>query len=234
MIKIRKSNDRGHIDHGWLDTYHTFSFGDYYDPDHMGFSVLRVINDDRIAPKRGFARHPHKDMEIITYVFEGALEHKDSMGNGSVIKAGDIQYMSAGSGVTHSEASVSETEYTHLYQIWILPDQKSQPPRYDQKNFTIEDKLGKLKLMVSKDGEQNTIAIRQDVKIFSSLLRAEEKLDFEIANKRSVWLQLNSGQLKLNSQYIIEAGDGVAVTDETKLQIQCVKHSEFLLFDLPK
>lgn len=232
MITLRPANERGHHNHGWLDANHSFSFGEYYDPAHMGFRSLRVINEDRVQPGQGFPTHPHRDMEIITYVLEGALEHKDSMGNGSVIRPGDIQYMSAGSGVTHSEFNHSKSELVHLLQIWIMPSELKAKPRYDQKTFVKEDKLGKLRLLASSDGREGSVAIRQDAKLFACVLTSEQKLSYELASGRHAWLQVARGEIKLNDQ-TLRQGDGAAISQESTLHVVgTAKESEFLLFDL--
>lgn len=233
MIHIRKSAERGEADHGWLKAKHSFSFADYYDPDHTGYRVLRVINEDRVAASNGFGTHPHRDMEIVTYVLEGALEHKDSMGNGSVIRPGDVQYMSAGTGVLHSEYNHSEKEGVHLLQIWILPDEKGAKPRYAQKNFVDADKRGKMKLVVSKSGESDSIAVRQDVKLYASLLGEGEKSALALAPGRHAWIQVARGSVDVNGKRL-EQGDGAAVDGETNLAFSGNSaDAEFLVFDLP-
>lgn len=232
MLTIRKSQDRGHANHGWLDTYHTFSFADYFDPAHMGFSALRVINDDRVAAGQGFGTHPHKEMEIVTYVLEGALQHRDSMGNGSIIKAGDIQYMSAGTGVTHSEFNPSDTEGLHLLQIWIMPNQRGGEPRYGERNFTDEEKRGRWVQLVSPDGRDGTIAIRQDASLFVSVLKQGDRLAYPLEPARRVYLHVARGSVLLNGQPLA-AGDGVAVVDEQALVLESSDWGEVLLFDLP-
>jgi redox-sensitive bicupin YhaK (pirin superfamily) len=233
MIHIRKAAERGQADHGWLKAKHSFSFGDYYDPDHMGYRVLRVINEDRVKPSNGFGTHPHKDMEIITYILEGALEHKDSMGTGSIIKPGDVQYMSAGSGVLHSEYNPSDKEGVHLLQIWILPDEKNAKPRYAQKNFSGVDKRGKMKLVVSKTGENDTIAVRQDMKLYASVLDEGQTASLPLARGRHAWVQVARGSVELNGKRL-EQGDGAAINDEKDLTFTGKSaNSEFLVFDLP-
>lgn len=233
MIHIRKSAERGEADHGWLKAKHSFSFADYYDPDHMGYRVLRVINEDRVAPANGFGTHPHANMEIVTYVLEGALEHKDSMGNGSVIRPGDVQYMSAGTGVLHSEFNHSEKEGVHLLQIWILPDEKGAKPRYAQRNFPEAEKRGKLRLVVSKSGESDSIAIRQDMKLYASVLGEGEKSSLALAPGRHAWIQVARGSIDVNGKRL-EQGDGAAVDGETSLAFSGGSAvAEFLVFDLP-
>ena len=231
MIKLRKSNERGFADHGWLQSYHSFSFADYHDPQHMGFRDLRVINEDIIAANRGFGTHPHADMEIVTYVLSGALSHKDSMGNGSTIHAGDVQYMSAGRGVTHSEYNHEKDKPTHLLQIWILPNEDGATPRYDQKHFAPEEKSDRLKLIVSGSGSEGSIAIRQDVCLYASLLSTGKTLEHPLATGRHAWLQLISGKLIAQGQ-TLSAGDALAVSSEHALKIASVENAHFLLFDI--
>ncbi len=231
MIDIRKSNDRGHADHGWLNTRFTFSFADYYDPDHVQFRTLRVMNDDRIAGGGGFPTHPHRDMEIVTYVLEGALAHKDSMGNGSVIRSGDVQYMSAGSGVAHSEFNASPSEAVHLYQIWMFPDQKNYQPTYDQKHFSAEDKRGKLRLVASPDGRDGSVKIRQDNKLYATVLGAGETVNHELKPDRHAYVQVAKGSVTLNGTALV-SGDGAAITAEKSLELTGVNDAEVLLFDL--
>ena len=232
MIQLRKSKDRGYFDHGWLQTYHTFSFADYHDPDFMGFRALRVINEDRVQPGQGFGTHPHRDMEIITYVASGELEHKDSMGNGSVIRAGEVQYMSAGTGVTHSEFNPSKAEPVHLLQIWIHPNQRGCEPRYDQKIFSTAEKLGKVRLVVSEIGEKGSIAIRQDTRIYASVLQPGREVSHELSPDRHAWIQIVEGGLLVNSQNLSD-GDGAAVSGEKVLNFAALKApTELLLFDL--
>lgn len=231
MIQIRKSEDRGYADHGWLKAYHSFSFADYHDPEHMGFRALRVINEDRIGANQGFGTHPHRDMEIITYILDGELEHKDSMGNGSIIKAGEVQYMSAGKGVLHSEFNPSKNQTGHLLQIWILPNQKGLQPAYDQKHYTREQKLNQLKLIVSPTGEKESITIRQDAKIFASVLESQKTVVYDLNPKRFAWIQIAKGSLELNGKKL-NAGDGAIVSEESLLRFKAETESEFLLFDL--
>ena len=231
MIAIRKSNDRGHADHGWLNTRFTFSFADYYDPEHIHFRTLRVMNDDRIAGGGGFPTHPHRDMEIVTYVLEGALAHKDSMGNGSVIRPGDVQYMSAGTGVAHSEFNASETEPTHLYQIWMFPDKKNYTPTYEQKHYSEADKRGKLRLVVSPDGRDGSVKIRQDNELYATVLARGETVKHALKPERHAYVQVARGSVTLNGQ-TLETGDGAAISAEKSLQLTGVKDAEVLLFDL--
>ena len=231
MIKIRKSSERGHADHGWLNTHFTFSFADYYDPKNVHFRTLRVMNDDRVAGGGGFPMHPHRDMEIVTYVLEGALEHRDSMGNGSVIKPGDIQYMSAGTGVTHSEFNASKTEPVHLYQIWMFPENQGLKPAYDQKNFTEADKRGKLRLIASPDGREGAVKIRQNNELFATVLGAGESVKHELKSDRHAYVQVARGSIKLNGKELAD-GDGAAISDEKSLELTGVNDAEVLLFDL--
>jgi redox-sensitive bicupin YhaK (pirin superfamily) len=231
MILIRKSNDRGHADHGWLDSRFTFSFSDYSDPQHVQFRTLRVMNDDRIAGGGGFPTHPHRDMEIVTYVLEGALAHKDSMGNGSVIKPGDVQYMSAGTGVAHSEFNASDSETAHLYQIWMFPDRQGYKPVYDQKHFTDADKRGKLRLVVSPDGRDGSVQIRQDNQLYATVLSPGESVEHALKPNRHAYVQVARGSITLNGQPL-DAGDGAAISAEKSLQLTGVNDAEVLLFDL--
>jgi redox-sensitive bicupin YhaK (pirin superfamily) len=233
MITLRKSKDRGFFDHGWLKTYHTFSFGDYMDPRFRGFRSLRVINEDWVQASDGFGTHGHRDMEIVTYVLQGSLEHKDSMGNGSIIKPGDVQYMSAGTGVEHSEFNPSKNEAVHLFQIWIFPDKKDYTPRYDQKNFSKEQKQDRLLRIVSHDGKEGSIAVRQDVQIFASLLSHGKTVTHSLPTGRFGWVQLASGALKVNGVQL-EPGDGASVSmqDESSIQFEGIQDCEFLFFDL--
>jgi redox-sensitive bicupin YhaK (pirin superfamily) len=231
MIRIRKSNDRGHADHGWLDSRFTFSFSDYYDPQHVQFRTLRVMNDDRIAGGGGFPTHPHRDMEIVTYVLEGALAHKDSMGNGSVIKPGDVQYMSAGTGVAHSEFNASDSETAHLYQIWMFPDRQGYQPVYDQKHFTDADKRSKLRLVVSPDGRDGSVEIRQDNELYATVLSPGESVEHALKPDRHAYVQVARGSVTLNGQPL-DAGDGAAISAEKSLQLTGVNDAEVLLFDL--
>lgn len=230
MIAIRPGHERGHFNHGWLDTYHTFSFADYHDPAHMGFRALRVINEDRVAPGQGFGMHPHRDMEIITYILEGELEHADSMGHGSVIRAGEFQRMSAGSGVLHSEANPSATAPVHLYQIWIKPDVKGIKPEYEQRDF---GNVGQgLRLVASPDGQDGSMRIHQDARLYLGRLDAARPLTHELAQGRQAWVQVSRGEVTLNSRRLC-AGDGAAVSSETSLTLRAASPAEVLLFDLP-
>jgi quercetin 2,3-dioxygenase len=231
MIEIRKSDERGHTNHGWLDTRFSFSFADYYDPKHVHFRTLRVMNDDRIAGGGGFPMHPHRDMEIVTYVLEGSLEHRDSMGNGSAIKPGDIQYMSAGTGVTHSEFNASKTEPVHLYQIWMFPEKQGLKPDYGQKNFTEAEKRGKLRLLVSPDGRDGSVKIRQDSELYASVLAKGETVKHDLKPGRHAYVQVARGSVTLNGSKL-EEGDGAAISEEQAVELTGVKEAEVLLFDL--
>ena len=231
MIRIRRKDERGHADHGWLDTYHSFSFADYYDPRFMGFRDLRVINEDFIAPDQGFPTHGHRDMEIITYVISGELSHRDSMGNGETIRPHEVQRMTAGTGVLHSEYS-SPTDKTHMLQIWILPEKQNLRPSYEQKFFAPDEKQGKLRLVASRGGDDGSVTINQDVKLYASVLGASESVSLDLAPGRHAWLQLISGSLDVNGEKL-NSGDGAAVSEESVLTIKALEdNSEFLLFDL--
>lgn len=234
MIQVRRANERGHANHGWLDTYHTFSFANYFDPEFMGFRSLRVINEDRVKPGYGFPTHPHNDMEIITYVLEGSLEHKDSMGTGSVIRPGEVQKMSAGTGVRHSEFNHSEDEAVHLYQIWILPEKKGIQPMYEQKAIPSEEKKGKLRLVASPQGGNGNGAVKlyQDAELLATELTRGQSVEHQLAEGRYAWVQVARGSVTVNGQEL-QAGDGAAVAQEHLLQINGVaEQSEVLLFDL--
>ena len=231
MIEIRRSQERGHANHGWLDTHYSFSFADYYDPRFMGLRSLRVINDDRVAPGRGFPTHGHRDMEIVTYVLEGALQHRDSLGNGSVIRPGDVQRMSAGTGVSHSEFNPSRGEVLHLLQIWILPERNGITPGYEQKTFTDAEKRGKLRLVASPDGRSGSVTIHQDTEIYASVLGAGDRATHELRPSRHSWVQVASGKVQLNGK-ALEDGDGAAISSEPKVELAGVEEAEILLFDL--
>ena len=231
MITIRKSDERGHANHGWLDTRFTFSFAEYFDAKHVEFRTLRVMNDDRVAGGGGFPTHPHRDMEIVTYVLEGALEHRDSMGNGSVIKPGDIQYMGAGTGVTHSEFNGSETEPVHLYQIWMFPEKQGLKPTYGQRNFSEAEKRGKLRLLVSADGRDGSVKIRQSNDLYATVLGAGEMVKHELKPERHAYVQVARGSVTLNGKKL-ETGDGAAISEEKSLELAGVEKAEVLLFDL--
>ena len=231
MIKLRKSEDRGHFNLGWLDTYHTFSFDQYFNPAHMHFRSLRVINEDRVVPGQGFPTHSHRDMEIITYILSGALEHRDSMGNGSVIRPGDVQRMTAGSGVSHSEFNPSQSEAVHLLQIWILPNARNLTPSYEQKFFPAQERQGQLRLIASADGLNGAVKINQHGRVYASLLDNGKSVVHELGADRYAWLQLARGSLNLNGEKL-RAGDGAAITRESRVEILGEQDSEFLLFDL--
>ena len=236
MITIRPAEQRGHADHGWLNAYHTFSFANYHDPRNMGFRALRVINEDRVAPGQGFGTHGHNDMEIITYVLEGALEHKDSMGNKGVIRPGEVQHMSAGSGVRHSEFNHSKDEQVHLLQIWLLPDSDGIKPQYQQKEFGKDERNGKLlqvaKSDASKNGDASALKIHADASLYASVLQPNESVKYQLAPERHAWLQVARGGVKLNGQEL-NAGDGAAISREASLEISGTQRdSEILLFDL--
>jgi quercetin 2,3-dioxygenase len=231
MITVRRSGERGGGNYGWLDTKHTFSFSDYWDPRWMGFRSLRVINEDYVAPAAGFPTHPHNDMEIITYVLEGKLEHKDSLGTGSVILPGDGQRMTAGRGIRHSEYNPSKTEKVHLYQIWILPEKKGLEPSYEQKTFATEEKAGRLRLIASPDAKDGSVKINQDARLYVTLLKPGEEVTHDFGKNRHGWLQVAKGSVEVAGQ-TLKQGDGAAISDEQKLTIKGAKDSEVLLFDL--
>lgn len=231
MINIRRSGERGHANHGWLDTRFSFSFADYYDPSFMGFRDLRVINEDVIEADQGFPTHGHRDMEIITYVINGEVSHRDSMGNGETVKRNEVQRMTAGTGVLHSEYS-SPTEKTHLLQIWILPEKRNLQPGYEQKIFSETDKQGKLRLVASRGGDDGSVHINQDVKLYATILNEGETASLDVASGRHSWVQLISGSLDVNGEKL-EAGDGAAISDERSLNIKSLSNNtEFLVFDL--
>jgi redox-sensitive bicupin YhaK (pirin superfamily) len=231
MITIRKSEDRGHFDFGWLDTFHTFAFDQYYDPAHMHFRSLRVLNEDRVQPAHGFPTHSHRDMEIITYILSGSLEHRDSMGNGSVIRPGDVQRMSAGTGVSHSEFNPSETEAVHLLQIWILPQKDALPPSYEEKHFSEDERRGRLQLIAANDGRDGSVTIHQDTQLFAALLEAGQAVVHALEPHRYAWLQVARGTISLN-EFELKQGDGAAVRHESELIIKAHDQAEILLFDL--
>ncbi len=232
MITVRKSNERGHFKIDWLDSYHSFSFGEYYDPRFLGFSMLRVINEDVVAPGAGFPTHPHKDMEIITYVLEGELEHRDSLGTGAVIRPGEVQRMSAGTGIRHSEFNPSEDKPTKLLQIWLLPGEKNIAPSYEQTAFPEAERRGKLRLVASPDGREGSVTIHQDVTLYATLLAPGEKVAHTLADKRVAWVQVARGELTVNG-VDLKQGDGAAVTKETALELVASQDAEILLFDMP-
>jgi redox-sensitive bicupin YhaK (pirin superfamily) len=231
MITIRKAEDRGHFVFGWLDTYHTFSFDQYYDPAHVHFRSLRVINEDRVQPAHGFPTHSHRDMEIITYILSGALEHRDSMGSGSVIRPGDVQRMTAGTGVSHSEFNPSDSEPVHLLQIWVLPQSVGLPPSYEEKNFSDEERRGRLRLIASNDGRDGSVTIHQDAQVYATVLDAGKTLNHAMAESRYAWLQVARGTVRLNEMEL-QQGDGAAVRKERALTVAAHDQAEVLLFDL--
>ncbi|HJT65970.1 MAG TPA: pirin family protein [Pyrinomonadaceae bacterium] len=231
MITIRRSHERGHFDHGWLNTYHTFSFDQYYDPRYMGFRNLRVINEDFVAAGRGFPKHGHRDMEIITWILEGALQHEDSMGNGSIIRPGDVQRMTAGTGVRHSEQNASVRQRVHLLQIWILPHTVGLEPGYEQKAFSEDERRGQLRLIASQDGRDGSASVHQDVSLFSSILPAAAEVEHAMDQQRYAWIQVARGAVDVNGERA-EQGDGVVAVGETNLRIRAEEDAEVLLFDL--
>lgn len=231
MLTIRRSAERGHANHGWLDSFHTFSFANYYDPANMGFGALRVINDDRIAAGRGFGTHGHRDMEIITYVLDGAIAHKDSMGSGSTIQPGNVQRMSAGQGVMHSEFNPRADAETHLLQIWIEPDVTGITPEYEEKAFSDEQKRGRLQAVVSGDGIDGSMKIHQNVRLYAGLFDGDESATLELAAGRRAWVHVARGSLTVNG-VDLAAGDAVAITDETRVALAGGKDAEVLVFDL--
>ncbi|HEY2137262.1 MAG TPA: pirin family protein [Xanthobacteraceae bacterium] len=232
MIAVRHADERGVANFGWLDSRHTFSFGHYHDPQHMGFGPLRVINEDRVTPGKGFDTHGHRDMEIISYVLEGALEHRDSIGTGSVIRPGDVQVMSAGTGIRHSEFNHSKDEPVHFLQIWVLPDRQGIAPRYDQKSFSDDEKRGHLRLVASPDGRNGSILIHQNAEIYASLLSGGDKVSHALKPGRKGWVQVIRGTVEVNGE-TLRAGDGAAAQNEAALTISALDEAEVLLFDLP-
>jgi hypothetical protein len=232
MMQVTRSADRGHTDIGWLDSHHSFSFGDFYDPRKMGFRALRVINEDRVTPATGFGTHPHRDMEIISYVVEGELGHKDSMGNGSVIRPGDVQRMSAGTGVLHSEMNPSRGQAVHFLQIWILPEKQGLKPSYEQKSFPESERRGKLRLLASRDGRDGSVTVHQDVSLYGSVLEAGERVEYALGAGRHAWVQVIKGGVTVNGNPL-RAGDGAAVSDASALElVGDGQKAEVLLFDL--
>ena len=232
MLNLRKSAERGYADHGWLKSQHTFSFADYFDPNHTEFGVLRVINEDRIAPGNGFGTHPHRDMEIISYVLEGRLGHRDSMGTGSVIVPGDVQRMSAGSGIRHSEMNPSSSEPVHLLQIWIRPNALGIDPSYEQKHFSADEKRGRLRLIVSEDGHDGSVSMHQDAQVYAGLFDGAERAEFQLAAGRCAYVHAARGIVSVNGVGLL-AGDGLKVTDTPSLTLSNGRAAEVLLFDLP-
>lgn len=232
MITIRPANERGAANFGWLDSRHTFSFGNYYDPAHMGFAALRVINEDKVAPSKGFGTHGHRDMEIVSYVLEGALEHQDNIGNGSVIRPGDVQRMSAGTGILHSEYNHSSTDPVHFLQIWILPEQTGIDPGYEQVHFADADKQGQLRLVGSRDGRDGSVTIHQDVSLYAAKLASGEATDYPLPSGRAAWVHVAQGVISLNG-HTLAAGDGAAIANETHLTFTGISDdAELLLFDM--
>ncbi len=234
MITIRPASERGTANFGWLDSKHSFSFGNYYDPNHMGFGNLRVINEDKVTPGKGFATHPHRDMEIISYVLEGSLKHKDSIGNGSIIRPGDVQRMSAGTGILHSEFNASKTDLVHFLQIWILPDTQGLQPSYEQKNFSTAEKQGKLRLVGSREGRDNSVTIHQNIDLYVTSLHNGEEVSHTIENSHLAWIQVARGAVLLNGQNLY-AGDGAAISQETEITLtSTADNAEVLLFISPQ
>jgi quercetin 2,3-dioxygenase len=231
MIAVRKSEARGHANHGWLDSYHTFSFANYYDRNYMNFRSLRVINEDVVNPGKGFGTHGHSDMEIITYVLEGALEHKDSLGTGAVIKPGEVQRMSAGTGIQHSEFNPSQTDPVHLLQIWLLPDTNGLSPSYEQRDFPLAERHGKLRLVAARDTRDGAVKVHQDVDLYAAVLDKNSQVSHVLQPNRHAWIQVARGAVLLNG-LTLEKGDGAAVSDEAELVIEAAEDAEFLLFDL--
>lgn len=231
MVTLRPASQRGRTQIDWLDSRHTFSFGDHYDPNQMGFRSLRVINDDRVAPDAGFGTHGHRDMEIITYVLEGELEHRDSLGTGDVLRRGDVQRMTAGTGIRHSEFNPSKTDPVHFLQIWVLPEGTGLAPSYEQKAFAEADKHGRLRLIAAPDGRDGALTIHQDVELFAAVLNANDSVAHDLQNGRSGWVQVARGQIELNGQLLGE-GDGAAVADEERIELKSRTNAEVLLFDL--
>jgi len=233
MIRLRRSEDRGHVDHGWLRTYHTFSFASYQDPEFTRFGPLRVINQDFVAPGRGFATHGHENMEIVTYVYDGVLEHEDSMGNGSRIRPGEVQLMSAGTGVTHSEFNGSRTEPVSLLQMWILPRDAGTEPRYEQRAFPVEERRGRLRLVVSPDGEDGALTIGQDARLFVGSLGSGDRTEHVLPSGRKAWIHVAEGRVRLNDSELAP-GDGAAIEQESALVLECIDDAEVVLWDLPE
>ena len=231
MLTVRPASERGHAEHGWLDSHHSFSFADYYDPKQMGFRALRVINEDRVAPARGFGTHPHRDMEIISYVLEGGLAHRDSIGTGSTIRPGDVQRMSAGSGVSHSEFNASESDPVHFLQIWLVPAQRGIDPSYEQKTFTEQDKRGRLRVVASPDGRDGSVTIHTDAVLYAGLFGSGEAAELTLAAGRHAWVQVARGKLRVNGRELA-AGDGAAISDVSKLSVEGIEDAEVLAFDL--
>jgi redox-sensitive bicupin YhaK (pirin superfamily) len=232
MLAVRRANDRGHAQHGWLESFHSFSFADYHDPAHMGFGPLRVINEDRVQPGRGFGTHGHRDMEIVSYVLEGGLAHKDSMGNGSVIRPGDVQRMSAGTGVMHSEFNASDRELVHFLQIWIEPNRRGVQPGYEEKRFEAESKRGRLRLVASPDGAEGSVTLHQDARLYAALLDGADAVEHPVAPGRRIYVHVVRGNVRVNGQDL-GAGDAAKITGESRIAIDAARAAEVLLFDLP-
>jgi redox-sensitive bicupin YhaK (pirin superfamily) len=232
VLEVRRGSERGFFDHGWLKSYHTFSFADYQDPEWIEYGPLRVINDDRVAPGEGFGKHGHRDMEILTYILAGELQHRDSMGNGSIIRAGDVQRMSAGTGVTHSEFNPSADTEVHLLQIWITPEALRLAPGYEQKHFSAADKRGRLRLIASHDGADGSVSLRQDARVFAGLFNGAESASHELANGRGCWLQVARGAVSVGDTRL-EAGDGARTAGPARLTVHGGADAEVLVFDLP-
>ncbi|MEM6732554.1 MAG: pirin family protein [Myxococcota bacterium] len=231
MVEIRRSNERGKANFGWLDSRHTFSFGNYYDPKHMGFRALRVINEDKVVPGAGFGAHPHKDMEIVTYVLDGAIAHKDSTGGQSVLRRGEVQRMTAGTGVVHSEFNDSSEEPLHFLQIWIQPDRGGLEPGYEQKGFDDQEKRGALRVLVSPDGENGSLRIHQDARLFGTLLAEGDELEHELSTDRHYWVHVATGEVEANGE-ALKAGDAIALSNESRLTLRGVADADVLVFDL--
>ena len=233
MLRLRKSTDRGHFNHGWLDTYHTFSFSEYYDPSHSQFRSLRVMNEDRVAPGQGFGMHGHRDMEILTFVLSGELQHKDSLGNGEVLRPGEVQQMTAGSGIRHSEFNPSSTEPVHLYQVWLLPERPGLTPSYAQKSFAAAGRENRWQVAASRDGREGSLVIHQDATILRTSLASGRSLEYPLGQNRHDWLQVLSGDVKVAGSQL-SAGDGLAVSDESSLAVTAKQNADLLLFDLAR
>lgn len=231
MIQVRRAEERLHSEHGWLDSWHTFSFAEHHDPRHMGFRALRVINDDTVQAGRGFGTHPHRDMEILSYVLDGALQHADSLGNGSVIRPGDVQRMTAGTGVRHSELNGSGSEPVHFLQIWILPERAGLPPGYEQRFFGEEEKRGRLRLVASRDGADGSVVVHQDLRLYAGRFEAGEEATLPLAAGRHGWVQVVRGSVRVNGQEL-RAGDGLALSEEPAVRLEGVGGAEVLVFDL--
>lgn len=232
MITLRRSEERGHANHGWLDSYHSFSFSRYYDPNHMQYSVLRVINEDVIAPDMGFGMHPHKDMEIVTYMLSGELRHMDSLGNGSVIRTGDVQRMTAGTGIVHSEFNASSTQSAHLLQIWLLPERNDITPGYEEKHFAAEEKRNQWRVVASRDAREGSLLIHQDVTLYATVLQEGQSLSYDLPAGRSAYLQVARGHVNLNDEMLL-AGDAAKIDQQQLIELRAIEEAEMLLFDLP-